>query len=134
MLASSKPLPSAACQQQLPKPGHIQVLSNCGTPNIIQIPPEEAQDAQLSAADLHRLAGEEAVKAAAEAPRQRPGSPVPTTGVAFLLAGAGNIPGGSTLVGCSVLPCTRQQTCTMTPTSADHGHVTLANTCFSPAK
>lgn len=75
-----------------------QVLSNCGVGNTIQISSEDAQDAQLSAADLRRLAGEGAITAATEIPRQRPGSPVPTTGVAFLLAGAGGIPGGPTLV------------------------------------
>ena len=77
-----------------------QVLSGSGASNTIQIPPEDAQDAQLSAADLRKLAGEAAVTAAVEAPRERPGSPVPMTGVAFLLAGAGGIPGGSTLVRC----------------------------------
>eukprot|EP00878_Enallax_costatus_P030460 GHUV01033165.1.p1 GENE.GHUV01033165.1~~GHUV01033165.1.p1 ORF type:complete len:328 (+),score=85.69 GHUV01033165.1:149-1132(+) len=75
-----------------------KVLSGSGASNTIHIPPEDVQDAQLSAADLRRLAGEAAVTAAVEAPRQRPGSPVPTTGVAFLLAGAGGIPGGSTLL------------------------------------
>ncbi|KAF6263141.1 hypothetical protein COO60DRAFT_1671815 [Scenedesmus sp. NREL 46B-D3] len=54
-------------------------------------------DAQLSPAELSRLAGQAAV-AAASAAGQRPGSPVATCGVAFLVAGAGGVPGGSTLL------------------------------------
>jgi hypothetical protein len=55
----------------------LQVLSSCGAPNTMRIPVED--DAQLSQAELSRLAAQAAVAAAA-APAQRPGSPVATCG------------------------------------------------------
>jgi hypothetical protein len=55
-----------------------KVLTGCGDAKTLRVRTDN--DAQLSATELASLAGEAAVAAAAAAPSQRPGSPVPTCG------------------------------------------------------
>ncbi|GBF92940.1 hypothetical protein Rsub_05776 [Raphidocelis subcapitata] len=71
----------------------VKLLASCEAPHTIQVPAED--DAALAAADLRRLAGPAAAPAVAGAAAA--GAPA-TAGVAFLLAAAGGVPGGSPML------------------------------------